>query len=119
MKILKKLEDYTLPSGDALLEKWIAGLKIANKHLQAGDNSAVAKIAQEIFSILRALLPSIPDKIVYEAVESLPKEFENNLKKKMIAGTATLADMNEYFRFMCRTMVSAMSKTKPTAETLN
>lgn len=119
MKVLNKLKDFTLPSGDVMLDKWRANNKVANQHLQAGDYSALQKVAHETVSVLRALLPSIPDKIVYAAVESLPKIYENGLEKAMIAGTATLPQMNEFIRLASRILLEAMSKTKPTAETLN
>lgn len=118
-KVLNKLKDFTLPAGHVLLNKWISVLEVLDKHMQARNYSAVEKVLHETSPVLRALLPSIPDKIGYAAVESLPTVFENELEQKMIDGTATLADMDKFFRFASRTMVSAMGKTTPTAETLN
>lgn len=119
MKVLKKLQDFTLPAGDAMLNKWIAALKTLNNRLQACDYSSVLTVKHETAPALRALLPSIPDKVVYAAVESLPKTFEAELEKKLTDGTASLTDMNKFFQFASHTMVSAMDKTTPTAETLN
>lgn len=75
-KVLKKLEDFTLPSGDAMLEKWIAAVKLLNQHLKAGNYKALAKVAHETIPVLRGILPAIPDKIIYAAIESLPSTYE-------------------------------------------
>lgn len=117
--MLGKLKDFTLPSGDALLDKWIAAIKSVNKHLEADDHSAIERVVHDTLPVLRALLPSIPDKIVYAAVEILPIVFENELEPKFLDGTVTLSDMDKFAQFESRTLLSAMSKTKPTAETLN
>lgn len=116
--MLKKLEDFTLPSGDAMLEKWIAALKASNKHLNAGDLKATSKVAHDAVPVLKGILPAIPDKIVHKAIEGLANQFEEklaNAHNKPIS----LAAMDGYFKLTAHTMLDAMSKTKPTAETLN
>lgn len=118
-KVLKKFQDYTLPSGDAMLQKWIGKLKVFNKHLKAGDFKALGKAGHETSIILRALLPAIPDKIVHSAIESIPEMFEKQYESALNDGTSTLADVNRFVKFVAETMLTAMSKAKPTAETLN
>lgn len=118
-KILKKLEDFTLPSGDAMLEKWIASLGKTNTLLKAGDLKAAVNVGLDAMPVLRGILPAIPDKIIYAAIESLPKRFEADLDGLILSGTTTLADVDKFIKFASETMLSAMSKTTPTAETLN
>lgn len=118
-KVLKKLEDFTLPSGDAMLEKWIAAIKTVNGHLNAGDMKAAGQVGHGAIEILRGILPAIPDKIVYAAIEGLANELEKDLDSSMTAGSAPLSDGDKFFQHAANTMISAMSKTTPTAETLN
>lgn len=118
-KVLKKLEDFTLPSGDAVLEKWIAANNAINKHLNAGDFKALGQVSHSAIEILRGILPAIPDKIVYAAIENLANRFEKEFDSSMTAGSASLADVDQIFQLASETMLAAMSKTTPTAETLN
>lgn len=108
-----------MPAGDAMLEKWIASLKNVNTHLKAGDLKAAVKTGHDSLPVLQALLPAIPDKIIYTAIESLPKRFASDLDAAISSGSISLPVIDKFFQLASRTMVSAMSKTKPTAETLN
>lgn len=114
-KVLKKLEDFTLPAGDAVLEKGIAAIQAANKHLNAGDLKALGLVGHSIEPILRAILPAIPDKIVYAAIEGLANQFDAAVDRSL----SSLAYADRLFQYVAYTMLSAMSKTTPTAETLN
>lgn len=102
-----------------MLEKWIVALSALNKNLKAGDYQAVENVSHETKAVLRALLPSIPDKNVHAAIESIPNTYENVIESSMISGTASLADMDKFLRFASHAMIDAMSKGAPTAETLN
>lgn len=118
-KVLKKLEDFTLPSGDAMLNKWIAAIKAGNKHFNAGDLKALGQVGHSIVPILRGILPAIPDENVHAAIEGLADQFEKDLDSSVTAGTAPLSEMDKFFRHAAQAMLSAMSKGTPTAETLN
>lgn len=118
-EILKKLEDFTLPAGDAVLEKWIAAIKAVNKHFNAGDIRAASLVAYTIIPILKGILPTIPDQIVYAAIDGLADELKQRLDHSLKVHPATLADIDEFIQSAANIMLSAMSKTTPTAETLN
>lgn len=118
-KVLKKLEDFTLPVGDAMLEKWIGAVKAVNKHLNKGDIKSAGQVFHGAIQILRGILPAIPDKIVYTAIDDLGNKLEQELDRRIGAGSVTLADADKFIQHAANAMISAMSKTKPTAETLN
>lgn len=90
-----------------------------DKELIAGDMKGLTKLFGETKPVLRSLLPYIPDKIVRVAVASLPDKYEHELEKVMANGGGELDVIDRFFRSTSRTLISAMSKTKPTAETLN
>lgn len=119
VKVLKKLQDFTLPAGDDMLNKWIATVKTFNKHMNSGDMKAVGKASHGVIVILRGILPEIPDKNVRGAIESVVNKFEKESDSSMTAGTASLADIDKVVQNVALTLISAMSKGKPTAETLN
>lgn len=113
------MEDFTLPEGDNVLEKWIAAIKAVNKHLNAGDLKGVGQVCHDAVDVLNDILPAIPDKIVYDAIQGLQRIFKKELDRPMMAGAVSIADMDKFFKLASNTMLVAMSKTKPTAETLN
>lgn len=80
---------------------------------------AVGQVGHGAIDILKGILPSIPDKIVYAAIDGLEKQFEKQLDSSLTAGSAKLSDVDKFFQYAANTMLSAMSKTKPTADTLN
>lgn len=102
-----------------MLEKWIAIIKEANKHFNAGDLKAVGKVAHDAMPILKGILPAIPNKIVYTAIERLITKFEAELDDSMTAGSATLVEIDKFYQFAAHTMLSAISEAKPSAETLD
>lgn len=118
-KVLKKLEDFTLPSGDAMLEKWIEAIRTANELLKANDMEGLSKVARGTLPVLRTLLLSIPDKTVNASIESLLNKFQQKYEKPLNTGTATIAEIDAVFKFGSRAMLSAMSKTTPTLKTMN
>lgn len=118
-EVLKKLKDFTLPSGDAALEKWITIIKNANEYFNAGDLKAVGQVGHGATVTFRKILPAIPDKIVYAALEHIADEYDKLLEDSLTSGSATLADMDKFLQWEASTMLSAMSKTKPIAATVN
>lgn len=118
-RILVKLKDFTLPAGDEMLDKWVASLHQYNKELKEGNMSALTGLFQESKSVVRALLPHIPDPIVRSAVASMPDRYERELEKVMASGGGKLEALDRFFKTNSRVLISAMKKTKPTAETLN
>lgn len=84
-EVLKKLQDFTLPSGDAKLDQWIAAIKAANKYFNAGDMKAIGQVGHGAIQVLRGILPAIPDKIVHAAIQELAdkleKEHDSSMKK--------------------------------------
>lgn len=113
-KVLKKLEDFTLPTGAAMLQKWIAVIKEANNHFNEGDLKAVGQLAHDFMPALRGILPAIPNKTVYAAIGNLVATFETELDKSMTDGSATLIQIDKLYQFAAHTILSAMSKAKLT-----
>lgn len=117
--ILQKLKDFTLPAGDEMLDKWIASIVDYDKDLKTGDMKHLTNMFKQSKSVIRALLPHIPNKIVRAAVASCPNRYEQELEKAMASGGGKIDALDRFFRFASRTLLSAMNKAKPTAETLN
>lgn len=117
--ILTKLKDFTLPAGDEMLDKWISSIPEYDKHLKMHDMKYLSKLFGQSKSVIRALLPNIPNEIVRAAVASCPNRYEQEFENAMVRGGGKMEALDRFFRYATHAVLTAMSKSKPTAETLN